>query len=333
MRITHDMLLKVANDAVARRVRESRALMAAYLCGSLLGEEYLLGGTADVDLVFIYTDQPPAAREVQRLTDEVHLDIAHHYHRDYSQTRRLRVHPWLGPALNACKALYDPQHLLDFTQASVRGQFDRPDHAIERVRQLLEHARQIWFSYQAGLAAPAPADIEAYLRAVEHAANAVASLSGPPLTDRRLLSAFPARAAAVGRPGLYQGLLGLLGAPNLPPGGLVEWLPLWQEAYLSIPAATVPVRLSPLRLPYYRSALDAHLASPHPEAALWPMLRTWTLAAGLCSPDSRASQGWAWAFTQLGLAGAGFMDRMAALDAYLDLVDETLEDWARRNGA
>lgn len=333
MRITREMLMKVASDAVARQARQNRDLLSAYLCGSLLGEDYLLGGATDIDLVFIYDDTPPVAREVRRLTDDVHLDIAHHAQKDYRELRRLRVHPWLGPVLNSCKILFDPQHFMDFTQASVRGQFDRPDHVYERCSYQAEQARRIWWSNQTPIPDPQPDDVAAYLQAVEHAANAIASLSGPPLTERRFLLQFPGRAAAVDRPGLYPGLLGLLGAPNLELPRLPDWLPLWRKAYLDVPPASAPARLHQDRLPYYQRAFVAMLDGEQPLAVLWPLLRTWTGAARCCPPESASRQAWQAAFQSLGIAGAALEGRFEALDAYLDVVDETLETWARANGA
>lgn len=333
MRITREMMLKVASDAVARQARAARGLLAAYLCGSLLDDEYLLGGTGDIDLVYVYTEPVLATREIVRLTDEVHLDIAHHYQKEYRDTRGLREHPWLGPALNSGRILYDPQHFLDFTQASVRGQFDRSDHVFKRARQQLDQARSIWLSYQMSPVHPEPEDLQAYLQALGCAANAVASISGPPLTDRRLLIQFPARAEALGKPGLYAGLLGLLGAPHLPEAVLGEWLLHWQAAYQAVPAAQAPIRLHPARLAYYANAFAALGDGPHPEAALWPLLRTWTLAAGLCPAGSSERRLWHQACDQLDLVGPAFAERIQGLDAYLDGIEETLETWARGNGA
>lgn len=332
MRITRDMLMKVAGDAVARQARQNHDLLSAYLCGSLLGEDYMLGGTADVDLFFVYSEPRPLEREVRRLTDEVHLDIAHHSQKDYHELRRLRVHPWLGPALNTCKILYDPQHFMDFTQASVRGQFDRPDHVFKRSSYQAEQARRIWWDYQSPHPNPQPHDVGAYLQAVSHAANAIASLSGPPLTERRFLLHFPERAAAVDRPGLHAGLMGLLGAPNLEMQMLHGWLPAWRDAYLDVPAADAPAHLHHDRLSYYLAAFVAMQDGDQPLAVLWPLLRTWTTIAGLHQPESAARQGWEAACKSLGMAGVALSERFDALDAYLDVVDETLETWARANG-
>jgi hypothetical protein len=348
MRITRDTLLKIAQDAAARQARTAPDLLAAYLCGSLLEDEFLLGGTTDVDLVFIYTLSGSGGREIVRLTDDVHLDIQHQDQREYRDTRKLREHPWWGPTLNSCKVLYDPQHFMDFTQASVRGQFARPDHIFARARQQAEEARQIWMGFRFQEIDAGPGEVTHYLDALEHAANAVASLSGKPLTERRFLPGFLHRAEAIQKPGLYAGLLGLLGAPNLSPeDNLEDWLSLWQQAYQAgspqIPAAksgkpaagmdTETAGLHPDRIFYYSTAFQSMLSSGPREQVLWPLLRTWTRAIRRCAVGSVEHIAWRQTFGKLGLAGLAFTGRIEALDAYLDLVDETLEGWARANGA
>ena len=44
MRITREMLLKSARDTVTVRIKTEKDLVAAYLVGSVLGEDPLLGG-------------------------------------------------------------------------------------------------------------------------------------------------------------------------------------------------------------------------------------------------------------------------------------------------
>ena len=338
MHLTRETLLKLAQDTVTDRVRKDRHLLAAYLCGSLLDDDHLLGGTTDIDLFFVHLDSPAVGREIVRLTDDIHLDLAHLDQKEYRQARQLRVHPWRGPSLNNSRVLYDPQHFMDFTVASVRGQFNRTDHIYERASQPAANARRIWFSLQENPSQPGPEILLQYLRAVSHAANAIAALSGPPLTERRFLLGFPARAAAVGKPGLYPGLLGLLGASRLEPGQLAAWIGLWQAALEAISPAQgaslnhIPARLNACRRTYYLRAFEALLDSPQPENALWPLLHTWCMAAALLPEDSPTYQDWQAAFTHLDLAGAGFAERLSALDAYLDLVEEILEGWARQNG-
>jgi hypothetical protein len=333
MRITREMLLKLAQDTASQRARTDMSILAVYLNGSLLDEEPLLGGTADIDLFLVHNEDPAVEREVVQISDEVHLDIAHHSRKQYRQTHALRLHPWLGPVLYSCKILYDPQHFMDFTQASVRGQFYRPDQVLGRVRPQVESARQMWLSLKS---APTGSDIETvsvYIRAVGLIANAIAGLTGKPLTERRFLIEFPRRAEAVGHAGLYAGLLGLLGGPLVDAPDLRAWLPAWRSALEALPGDQTPPRLSPPRLPYYLRAFDVLLDSQQPLEVLWPLLRTWTDALRRYPGDTPLHQPWKEAMSRLGLVGEAFSEKEAALDAYLDQVEELLEDWARANGA
>ena len=145
MRITRETLLKIATETAAQRVRQNRSLVSILATGSLLEEEPVLGGTTDIDLIFVHSGQPPIDRELVRLNDEVHLDIAHLPQSLFNQPRQLRVDSWLGPAIYANPILlHDTQHWFEFTQASVRSQFTRPDYALGRARPFAERARQSW---------------------------------------------------------------------------------------------------------------------------------------------------------------------------------------------
>lgn len=337
MRVTHEALLKVSRETTERRVRKDRSIAAVYLCGSLLRDDYALGGAADIDLVFIHTDTPAVEREIKALTEEVSLDIAHHAQQIYRQGKQLRIHPWLGPTLNSCKVLYDPQHIVDFIQASVRGQFDSPEHIYARVESQFNQARAIWSDLQAHLADQAAAGaqqktVQGYLRALGHAANAIASLSGAPLTERRMLLEFRTRAEAAGKPGLSAGLLGLLGSPNLEAGDYPTLVELWEQVYRSLPAEKAPPRLHPARRAYYARAFFVLIEQNRPETILWPLLHTLGQSLEILDDGSDA-QKTAWnILAAAGLQGASLKERLLALDAYLDLVEETLEEWAQARG-
>jgi hypothetical protein len=110
-------------------------------------------------------------------------------------------------------------------------------------------------------------------------------------------------------------------------------LPHWQVAYQALPASGVPIHLHPARQNYYLGAFKQALQDEQPQLALWPLLRTWTVLAALLPGSSPSCQVWQSAVEFLGVYGADFSQRLAALDAYLDLVEETLETWARQNGA
>jgi len=333
MRITRETLIKIARDTVLKRTRRSTGIVTAYLCGSLLEEEYLLGGTTDIDLVFVHMHPDPPPREIVRMTDEVHLDISHHSQKEYEQPRAIRLDPWMGPTVFACQPLHDVGHFMDFTQASVRGQFDRADYKLERARPLAEHARQIWFALQETPPEPDLPEIIQYLQAIQYAANAVALLSSPPLTERRFLLKFAHCAEAVGRPGLQAGLLGLLGGANVDADQLRTWIPAWAQAFSALPADKAPARLHSERKYYYLRAFEAMLEMEEPRSLLWPLLNTWTDAASLFPPESTYKKNWRIILQNLGILGEGFPEKVAALDAYLDMVEETLDSWADQSGA
>jgi hypothetical protein len=337
MRITRETLLKIARDTVAERVRSDHSIAAIYLVGSLLNEDPLLGGTTDIDLVIIHDRNQPAEREIVRLSSEISLDIAHHNQADYGHPRHLRANPWIGPALFQMRTvLHDTQHWLEFTQASACAQFNRPENVLERASQPAGAARQAWLKLQTG---PQTADesfpglILTYLKSIELAANAIASLSGAPLTERRFLLGYPVRAAEVNKPGLAIGLAGLLGADLASPDILQAWLPAWSEAYRAASILpTAPLRLHPDRRLYYERGMTALLAGEQPLAAIWPLLRTWTLACSSLPSGSPHLLPWLDACHQLRLGVEDMPERISALDAYLDTVEETLDSWARANG-
>ena len=332
MRINRNMLLKIANDTVQKYVGTDRTLMAAYLQGSLLGDSPLIGNTADIDLFFIHTDEIGMSREIIRVSDEVHLDISHQTHKVYRQPRELRVDPWLGPAVYNCKIMYDPQHFLDFVQASVRGQFNSADNVLSRVRKQARHAREMWESFFSNPHPPVPQDASMYLRALEHAANAFTGLIGQNLTERRFLLDLPAKADALHKPGLFPGFLGLLGSSAVDTETLRSWLPEWQKAYAALPASAAPIRLHLHRWLYYERAVDVILNGPSSHDILWPLWRTWTHVMCALPEDTTHRSAWQKAGEQLGLLGAAFAEKIEGLDSYLDTVEEILDNWARANG-
>ena len=284
MRINPEVLHKLTRDYVDRQSRGAHDIQAIYLHGSLLVEEdSLIAGTGDIDLFFIHNrTMVNPEREIVRLTDEIHFDITHLPREMFRNPKELRVDPWMGPVLYGCRILYDPHHFMDFVQASIRGQFDRSDNLVRRSRRFLDEARQIWLGFQLSPDSPDPAALLRYLLAVEHAANALASMRGLPLTERRFLSRFSERAAALGDPALFAGLLGLLGSSHTDSAVLNEWVESWRAAFTSLPAALAKGRLDVQRTHYYDRFFDAYLHQmpnqPY-QMVLWPLLNIWTATA------------------------------------------------------
>jgi hypothetical protein len=329
MRITRETLIRIAKETAQKRALSDRGLVAAYLTGSLLGEEPFLGSTTDIDIIFVHAGEPQVRREILAVTADVHLDLIHNSRSEYDKPKELRVHPWLGPDLYDPMPLYVTQHFFEFVQAGVRDKFHEPVNVLARARRNAEHARQIWSGLQ--IAPPAgPELLLDYLRAVNHAANAVAILGGTPLAERRFLLQFPSRAEAAGRPGMAAGLLGLLGGGRLDAAVLNGLLPEWEKAFQDAAGRPrVDARIATARLGYYRQAFELLLAGDSPQAILWPLLLTWTLSAAVLPPTHQSR--WLAACEQAGLAGAALQERVDALDAFIDTVEEILDNFATGN--
>jgi hypothetical protein len=215
----------------------------------------------------------------------------------------------------------------------VRGQFDMPENVLARAKIQAKQARQIWTDLQLN---PPPSEASAlakYLDSLERTANAIVSLNGHPLTERRFLARFPYYAEAAGVSGLAVGMVGLLGGLSLEKRILMSWMSAWEMAYKAVNTfPDVPIQLHPHRLVYYRAALEAWINCPQPSYALWPLLRTWTMIVCMLGNDNYHYEAWQHVSRYLGLIEENFEQRLSALDAYLDTIEEVLEDWGRAHG-
>jgi hypothetical protein len=334
MRITRDILRKVAANTAAERTRYNRHILCIFLTGSLLDEDPLLGGTADVDLMFVHDSEPPSKREIVSVTDDVHVDIGHLAQSLFLQPRALRGDAWLGSFVcNNPVLLHDTQHWFEFTQASVCAQFNQPENVLRRSRPFAEKARQSWMSLYSSRKENWAETVLTYLNILKDAANSIACLSGPPLTERRLMHLFPKRADAVGQPDLARTLAALYGGQPLSDAEWSNWLAAWEKAVSAAGEMdNAPIRLHPARRNYYRKASLVMWESGEKNAAVWPIIQTWTEAAAFLNHEEY-NQDWLTAVNQLGLNESDFGGRMDALDGYLDGVEETLDIWAAEHGA
>jgi hypothetical protein len=329
MRITRSTLHKIAKDTVAQRVKTDHNVMAALLVGSTLFEDPFIGHTTDIDIVFVCFNEPDTARQIVKLTNEVSLDL--YFVESASSSRlKLRTDPLLGYVMYDSLPLFETQHFFEYTQAIVRAGFDDTANVLARARKHSLPARELWMELTLG-GSSRPDDALKYLKAVYHAANAVASLNGPPLTDRRFLLEFEDRARLIGRPELHDALLNLLGAPSVEPADLLAMLPAWSTAYHAAgDDADLPIH--PDRIAYHRNALEALLQGDKPMSALWLLVHTWaTVSASLLEygPEYVA---WKAVFERLELVGDGFEGKVQALDRFLDETEEMLDTISADNG-
>ena len=336
MRVTRESLIRIAKENVQERAFNDHDLVAAYLTGSLVSDtDPMLGGAADIDLVFVHLQRPGIMREVVKLTPDFHLDIVHRSKDDFKSPRELRINPLLGYEMYDPMLLYQREKFFEFVQAGLRAgfEFHAPALVLVRCRKLLAEARKGWMDLSDISADKAgPIQVKQLLRAIYHAANAVAELNGGPLAERRFLLEFPARAQAAERPEFTATLFHLVGASNLNDAAIISsWLPDWKTAFLAASENTkVDQHIHSARLNYYEKAIEVLLAGESPLASLWPLIHTWTLAANVLENDQ--IKPWQITCEQLGLLGNSFEQRVEDLDHYLDEIEIRFDEIATANG-
>lgn len=330
MRITQAVLIDLARREVEKR-SETNGLLAAYLIGSVVHDQAVFGGAADVDLVLIHDREPSLGREIIGLSDDVHLDILHHHRQLYAQPRELRRDPWIGPAIYDPLPLFDPDHFFEWAQASIRGQFLRADFRAARARGFLERARH----HQTQID-PAGDWIGLLAEAAFFGANAIASLAGPPASGRRALTALRQACQQAEFEQAFAGLLRLLGADR---GGLhntPEWVGAWARAFDAAAPFTTRPELLPERRAYYLKGFQTQLDAGEPEAVLPALLETWTNTLAVLGRFDQLGDhlpSFAAAAADLALGPDSAVERLADLDAYLDSLETFLDDWSVRHGA
>jgi hypothetical protein len=336
MRVTRESLIRIARQTSQERAYNDETIVGAYLTGSLLsGADPMLGGTTDIDLVLVHIKLPGPAREIVKLTPDFHLDIRHRQRSEFSAPRELRADPMLGWEMYDPMLLYQREKFFEFIQAGLRAgfEFGAPQLVLTRCRALHDLARRAWFALNdiEGDRAGHP-EVELYLAAVCDAANAVAELSGGPLAERRLLSDFPGRAQAAQRPEFAAALFNLLGASQIDADVLDNWLDPWKIEFLSAAerGGRVDARVHAARLNYYEKAIRHMLEGETPLSGLWPLISTWTLAAGVLFEPHGG--GWVEACNRLGLLGQPLEEKVAALDGFLDEIEARLDEVAQSHG-
>jgi hypothetical protein len=329
MRITRELLHKFAQQTVNARLRSEPDIHAAYMIGSIIRDNPLLGGTADIDLVLVHKYSVPADRECVSITPDVSLDIFHKVREDYTDHRAFRQDPWMGyPLTHYNIILYDSNHWLEFIQSSVNAEFHRPDNVLARVRKFSTKARDQWFSLFQQPSNTQEAWLDHYLITLSLAANSVSGLIGPPLTRRRFLQTFEERVEDLGVPKILAGLYGLLGFSDAQNEKLLTWIDAFKEdlTYLS-EKSVPPAHLVPCRYSYYTSGIEALAKSDAPAQAIWPLLRTWLDVRLALDKPAPNTDTWNSLLSSLNLSEEHFEDKSEALDAYLDSVEIVIETW------
>lgn len=334
MRITRDLLHKFARETVKQRQRSEPDLYAAYLSGSLLDDEPLLGGTTDIDLILVHKFQAPTKRETVGLTREISLDIFHEVQDRYAQHRQLRQDPWMGyPLFNTQIVLFDTDHWLEFIQSSVRADFLKPENILVRVNYFFNAARDNWLHLAQKSTQNHLEWLDQYLLTLSMAANALSGLEGPPLSTRRFLMDLRYTCELIREPKFFAGFMGLLGATSSNIDRLPAWIDAFEKDYVTLdPSNNPPPHVAACRQAYYVDALRDFASGDVPSDAAWPLLRTWLDVRLASSTPPPSQKSWESLLETLELTAEAAGQKVDALDAFLDTLEIEIEDWAESNG-
>ena len=334
MRITKNFLHKAALDTVKQRTRSEPDLHAAYLTGSLLSDDPLLGGTTDIDLVLVHKFLAPVARETLALTPEVSLDILHKTTSDFEPARQLRQNALIGYPLTFYHIiLYDSDHWLEFIQSTVSAEFHRADHVLARVNPLLHSAREIWRTLNEQPPEKYLDWLDLYLDALSLSTNALAGLIGPPLTTRRFMITLDQRLQDLGTPDIYAALFGLLGCSEEIEIKHKAWIDAFEGdlAYLSN-TTDAPPHLGACRQAYYVSSIKSLAHGKTPAYMVWPLLRTWLDIHLSLSQTSPGFDVWHDFLKTLNFSESVCQAKNRALDSFLDRIEILIESWTNTYG-
>ncbi len=332
MRVTRDILLKLASENATKLVEKDRSIHCVYITGSLLREDPFLGGVTDIDLICIHDRPVKVEREIIRINADVHVDVAHLPQTLFDHPRNLRSDAWLGGSLaEGPKVLHDLSHWFDYTRASATAQFWNTDQVAARARSFSARSRQTWQQLSDETIPQGIKRAQAYLDALEDLANSVNSLSGKPLTTRRLVYELPERSARVDFSDFTGAFVNLFTTSAFNEEHWEAWMKQWQAGLIALKEIKdTPIHLGVTRHNYYLKAAQA-LAGERPATALWIMLRTWTEAAAYLPKGEQLYKEWQSFIHTLDLDGRGLMNRLVDLDSLIDNVDTFLDRWQEAN--
>jgi hypothetical protein len=326
VRVSRQKLIDLALREVEERANSDH-LLSAYLIGSVTTGAPILGGTADVDLVFIHDSDVPFEREFVPLSSDFHLDIVHHASELYNRPTELRVDPWLGPTMCEPMFLYDPLHFFERAQAGVRGQFHRADFVHQRASAFLEQSREMSHSLEDDW-------IKMYTQVLLEAANALVTLAGFPVAGRRLSMILEARLSEMDFESFHSRFLAMLGADELKPEQLDVWIANWQAVIDA--ASAYDERFLEVRSKYHRMGFQSLIEEGYPQAILWNLIRTWNSAIralAFTGNEEQFRQPWKEFLGALKLDRSHREKRSTDLEQYLDDIEGVIEVKAGAYGA
>ena len=334
MKLTKDKLLRLSDSYLQQRARKDHSIVCAYLTGSLLREYPFINGSTDVDIIMIHSDIPQAYREVTGISEDATFDIYHYPRSYFSNPRNLRTDPWIGSSLCFDPiVLFGKDHWYEFVLSSVEASFFLPENTLQR-SLVFNHEAHKYFSQLQKLVNTQYEVTYAfnYVLTIENAVNSIACLSKQPLTMRHFLQDFIECCDDLNCTNLIGETISLITENNNLDQYYQYYTQFWNyyfDYFSNYARADFFPEYGKFRLPYYQKAVEAYWET-HLPSAVWIMLNTWIHIFSAMNMEQNESFH---SFLGMnGLTPQQGVKRIEELDHFLEIVDDTIDDWGKSHG-
>lgn len=321
MKYTKEYLLEAAQKFIAKKVERDPSISAVMLIGSLRGYDHLINHPIDVDLLILQNDPVIIENELVRISDDHHLDVHYDDYTAYENPKLLRADGLRGWAIWNAEILYQQDRFFEFTQSTVRSQFDEPKNIIDRMRYFCSRARGYWLEKNAD---PQRTNMDEYLTAVADAGNALACIDHEPLSVRSFLSDFLEITNSHEISEINGKILACM-SPDLSIDLISNKISLWKELFLEATKYPADMIINPLRLNYFLDSIETQAKGKQPITAFWPFLMTLGKMPIQFSENKKLIEKHKNLINSFGFSSDGMKQKLTALDLLLEDIESIIE--------
>lgn len=334
MIVTREKLIRLSESFIQNLAQTDRGIICAYLTGSILNDFPFIDGTTDVDIIIVHTDIPNAYREIKEITSDVTLDIYHYPKEYFSNTRNLRLDPWIGSSLTYDPiVIYGKGHWFEFVHSSVEANFFLPENILERSLFFYKQAQKNFAQYKKLCKTNYEVTtVYNFFLCVENAVNAIACLSNKPLSTRRFFRDFEKRCESIENFELYGKtknlILGSTKVINNKDYILQAW-GYYVDYFAKFTRPDYYPEYGESRINYYQKPASG-LWTSDPISSVWIILYSWTqIMTGMKIENNEHYHSFV---EMLGLDQKNSEEKIVTMEHFLDNVTVIIDQWGKDKG-
>lgn len=321
MKYTKEYLLEAAQKFIHKKVEREPSISAVMLIGSLRSYDHQIDHPIDVDLLVIQDGPVVIENELVRISDDHHLDIHYDDVSAYENPKLLRADGLRGWAVWNAEILYQRDRFFEFTQSTVRSQFDEPKNVVERMRYFCSRSRSFWLENSS---MPQRVSMDEYLNAVADAGNALACINREPLSIRTLLSDFFEITRSHNISEINGKILACMSS-ELSTELVTKNISLWKDLFTEGVKYPADMIIHPLRVNYFLSSIVSLASSSQPITSFWPFLFTLGKMPIQFSENKKLIDRSKNLKTSFGFSPEGMNQKLDALDLLLEDIEGIVE--------